>query len=248
MRGQPILVVDDDPATRRALQRVLEAAGYPTLSAGTGAAGLESAALRPPAAVLLDLVLPDMTGTLVCARLREWTTSPILMVSGVRAEPEIVEALDAGADDYIVKPFSSGELLARLRAVLRRARQTDGAASLVAFADVEIDLAGHSVHRAGERVHLTPREYAVLAELARHPGRLITHAALLQAVWGPHATRETQYLRVYMAALRRKLEAVPSRPRHLVTESGVGYRLVLDQTTPSAPAPGHDVGRHEEAA
>jgi len=244
--GGHILVVDDDTAIRRALERVLEAAGHRTLSAATGAAALESAALRPPAAVLLDMVLPDMDGTVVCARLREWTASPIIMVSGIGTEPEVVAALDAGADDYVVKPFSSGELLARLRAVMRRAIRTEDAASLVPFGDVVLDLAGRTVHRGGARVHLTPREYAVLAELARHPGRLITHAALLQAVWGPHATRETQYLRVYVAALRRKLEREPSRPRHLVTENGIGYRLVVDQETPSKPDPG--LVPHEEAA
>jgi two-component system KDP operon response regulator KdpE len=243
-----VLVVDDDAAIRRALERVLQSAGHETLTAATGAAALESAALRPPAAVLLDMVLPDMDGTAVCARLREWTKRPIVMVSGIGTEPEIVAALDAGADDYVVKPFSSGELLARLRAVMRRAIRTEDDAALVPFGDVVLDLAGHTVHRGGARVHLTPREYGLLAELARHPGRLMTHASLLRAVWGPHATRETQYLRVYMAALRRKLEPEPSRPRHLVTENGIGYRLVLDEESPSRPGPGEGLLPHEEAA
>ncbi len=236
-----VLVVDDDEAIRRALQGVLNAAGYATLTASSGAAALESAALRPPDAVLLDMLLPDMHGVSICARLREWTRSPVLMVTGVDSEAEMIAALDAGADDYMLKPFSTGELLARLRAVMRRSNRTDDASTAVAFDDIVIDLAAHVVRRGGERIHLTPREYALLAALARHPDRLVTHAALLSAVWGPHATRETQYLRVYMAALRRKLEREPSRPRRLLTENGMGYRLVVHDE------PADDDGRVERA-
>lgn len=226
MSGRPlILVIDDDRAILRALQTVLDVAGYATQTATTGAAGLEAAALRPPDLILLDMILPDIDGVAVCGRLREWTERPIVMLSALDGDALKIAALDAGADDYLRKPFSTGELLARLRAVMRRSsRMTDGA-PVVTFGDVEVDLGARSVRRGGELIHLTPREYALLAELARHAGRLVTHAALLEAVWGPRATRETQYLRVYIAGLRRKLEPVPSRPRFLRTEPGVGYRL-----------------------
>ena len=220
-----VLVVDDDPAIVRALQSLLEVAGYTTASATTGAAALEAAALHPPDVILLDMILPDMDGVAVCARLREWTQRPIVMLSALDGDALKIAALDMGADDYLRKPFSSGELLARLRAVMRRSARIDDGAPVVVFGDVVVDLSARSVRRAGELVHLTPREYALLAELARHAGRLLTHSALLEAVWGPRATRETQYLRVYVAGLRRKLEDDPSAPRHLRTEPGVGYRL-----------------------
>jgi two-component system KDP operon response regulator KdpE len=175
--------------------------------------------------VVLDLRLPDGSGVEVCRRLREWSQAPVVVVSAVDEEDEKIAALDAGADDYVTKPYAVGELLARVRAALRRAAAPAGEAPAVRFGDVEVDLARREVVRGGVPVHLTPHEYGLLAELARHPGRVLTHGALLGAVWGPEYRAETHYLRVYMANLRRKLEEDPSRPRHLVTETGVGYRL-----------------------
>jgi two-component system KDP operon response regulator KdpE len=223
-----ILVVDDEPQVLRGLTAALTAAGYEPATAATAAGAIEAAALRPPDAVVLDLVLPDGSGVDVCRRLREWTQVPIVVVSAVDQETEKIAALDAGADDYVTKPYAVGELLARLRAALRRAVAPAGQAPTVAFGDVEVDLALREVRRAGGTVHLTPHEYGLLAELARHPGRVLTHRALLAAVWGPGYSEETHYLRVYMANIRRKLEDDPARPRHLVTETGVGYRLRVD--------------------
>ncbi len=233
-----ILVVDDDRAIVRALQSVLEVAGYATQAAGSGAAALETAALRPPDLILLDMVLPDMDGVAVCARLREWTERPIVMLSALDGDALKIAALDAGADDYLRKPFSTGELLARLRAVMRRSARIEDGGPVVRFGDIAVDLSARSVRRGGELVHLTPREYGLLAELARHAGRLVTHSALLEAVWGPRATRETQYLRVYIAGLRRKLEPDPSAPRYLRTEPGIGYRLEIDALAAVAVAGG----------
>ncbi len=229
-----ILVVNDDRAIVRALRSVLDVAGYSTNAAGTGAGALEAAALRPPDLILLDMILPDIDGVAVCGRLREWTERPIMMLSALDGDALKIAALDAGADDYLRKPFSTGELLARVRAIMRRSARVDEGGPVVAFGDVEVDLAARSVRRGGELIHLTPREYALLAELTRHAGRLVTHAALLEAVWGPRATRETQYLRVYIAGLRRKLELDPSSPRHLRTEPGIGYRLEVDALTTAA--------------
>ena len=223
-----ILVVDDEPQVLRSLSAALTAAGYETAGAGTVAEAVEAAALRPPDAVVLDLLLPDGSGVEVARRLREWTQVPIVVVSAVDEETEKIAALDAGADDYVTKPYAVGELLARLRAALRRAAVPPGEAPVVAFGDVTVDLALREVRRDDAAVHLTPHEYGLLAELARHPGRVLTHRALLGAVWGPGYSDETHYLRVYMGNLRRKLEADPSRPTHLLTETGVGYRLRLD--------------------
>jgi len=220
-----VLVVDDEPQVLRSLSAALGAAGYAVATAATAAAAIEAAALSPPDAVVLDLLLPDGTGVDVCRRLREWTQVPIIIVSAVDEETEKIAALDAGADDYITKPYAVGELLARVRAAMRRGAAPAGDAPAVAFGDVSVDLALREVRRAGEVVHLTPHEYGLLAELARHPGRVITHRALLSAVWGPGYSDETHYLRVYMGNLRRKLEDDPSRPAYLVTETGVGYRL-----------------------
>lgn len=233
-----ILVVDDDRAIVRALESVLGVAGYATQTANTGAAALEAAALRPPDLILLDMILPDIDGVAVCGRLREWTERPIMMLSALDGDALKIAALDAGADDYLRKPFSTGELLARVRAVMRRSARIDDGGPVVTFGDVEVDLSARSVRRGGELVHLTPREYGLLAELARHAGRLVTHSALLEAVWGPRATRETQYLRVYIAGLRRKLERDPSAPRYLRTEPGIGYRLEVDSLATAALAGG----------
>jgi two-component system KDP operon response regulator KdpE len=220
-----ILVVDDEPQVLRSLTAALTAAGYEVGGAASVAQAVEAAALHPPDAVVLDLLLPDGTGEEVCRRLREWSQVPIVVVSAVDEEGQNIAALDAGADDYVTKPYAVGELLARVRAAMRRAAAPPGEAPTVSFGEVTVDLALREVRAGGEVVHLTPHEYDLLAELARHPGRVITHRALLSAVWGPGYSDETHYLRVYMGNLRRKLEADPSRPRHLVTETGVGYRL-----------------------
>ncbi len=233
-----ILVVDDDRAIVRALESVLDVAGYATQTANTGAAALEAAALRPPDMILLDMILPDIDGVAVCGRLREWTERPIMMLSALDGDALKIAALDAGADDYLRKPFSTGELLARVRAVMRRSARVDEGGPVVTFGDVAVDLSARSVRRGGGLVHLTPREYGLLAELARHAGRLVTHSALLEAVWGPRATRETQYLRVYIAGLRRKLEPDPSSPQYLRTEPGIGYRLEVDSLATAALAGG----------
>ena len=223
-----VLIVDDDARSVRALRVLLDIAGSPSVSASTGREALERAALMPPDAVILDLMLPDMTGIEVLTRMREWSQRPVLMVSGVDDDAAKIAALDAGADDYLTKPFSSGELLARLRAVRRRADSVGRREHIVRTGELEIDLARRRVLRRGGDVHLTPHEFALLAELARHLGRVVTHPSLLRAVWGPGSERETHYLRVFIAAIRRKLEDEPSRPRHLLTEVGVGYRLVAD--------------------
>ncbi len=220
-----VLVVEDEPQILRGLLALLQRAEYDTTGVATVREALESARLRPPDAVLLDLLLPDGNGLEVCRELRAWSQAPILVVSAVGDEAEKIAALDAGADDYITKPYPPDELLARLRAVMRRAVAPMGEPPLVTFGDVEVDLDRREVRRAGALVALTPHEYGLLAELARRPDRVYSHEMLLRAVWGPGYARETHYLRVFMSRLRRKLEADPAHPRHLVTETGVGYRL-----------------------
>ena len=223
-----VLVVDDEPQIVRGLSASLRAAGYDVASAGTARDALEAAALRPPDAVILDLALPDGSGVEVCRSLREWSDAPVIIVSALDAEGDKIAALDAGADDYITKPYAVGELLARLRAALRRGVTPPGTTPSVAFGDVFVDLARREVTRVGEPLHLTPREYELLAELARHAGRVLTHASLLRTLWGPTFIGEIHYLRVQMASLRQKLETEPARPRYLLTETGVGYRLRLE--------------------
>ena len=231
-----VLVVDDEPQIVRGLSASLRAAGYEVASAGTATEALDAAALRPPDAVILDLALPDGNGVEVCRTLRGWSDVPVIVVSALDAENDKIAALDAGADDYVTKPYAVGELLARLRAALRRGAAPAGGAPAVAFGDVEVDLARREVMRGGMPIHLTPREYELLSELARHAGRVLTHAALLRTIWGPTFVGETHYLRVQMASLRQKLEPEPARPRHLLTETGVGYRLRLDPQPSDAEA------------
>ena len=223
-----VLVVDDEPQIVRGLSASLRAAGYDVASAGSAGAALKAAALRPPDAVILDVALPDGSGVEVCRSLREWSDAPVIIVSALDAEGDKIAALDAGADDYVTKPYAVGELLARLRAALRRGGAPPGTTPSVAFGDVFVDLARRDVTRAGAPVHLTPREYELLAELARHAGRVLTHGTLLRTLWGPTFAYETHYLRVQMASLRHKLEPEPARPRYLLTETGVGYRLRLE--------------------
>jgi two-component system KDP operon response regulator KdpE len=219
-----VLVVDDEPQFLRAIATNLRGAGYDVETATTAAEALSAAALRPPDAVVLDLLLPDGTGTEVARELRAWSEAPIVLVSAVGDEAEKIAALDAGADDYVTKPFAVGELLARLRAVLRRAAPPGD--PVVHVGSIAIDLEKQAVSVDGRAVHLTPHEYRILRLLAQNVGKLLTHRAILREVWGPTYADESNYLHVYVSQLRRKLEADPRRPRHLLTEPGAGYRLV----------------------
>jgi len=219
-----VLIVDDDPALVRALTINLKAHGYEVHAAATGAGSLRLAASHPPAAVVLDLGLPDMDGSEVIAGLRGWTAVPILVLSAREQSREKVVALDAGADDYVVKPFGMDELLARLRAAIRRGTPAP-AEPTITTADFTIDLSSGRVTAAGRDVKLTPTEWHLLEVLARHPGQVVDHARLLTEVWGPAYREQSNYLRVYMATLRRKLEPDAANPRHLLTEAGRGYRF-----------------------
>ena len=221
-----VLIVDDEPPIRKFLRASLTGAGWVIEEAGTGAEGLRLAASHPPDAVLLDLGLPDLDGVEVVRRLREWSAVPILIVSARGRERDKIEALDAGADDYVTKPFAVGELIARLRAALRRSARPEGEPdAIVRTGPLTIDFARRRVTVEDREVRLTPIEYRLLSALARHPGRVLTHATLLREVWGPGAADQHHYLRVFMAQLRRKLEREASRPELLLTEPGVGYRM-----------------------
>jgi two-component system KDP operon response regulator KdpE len=220
-----ILVVDDEPQIVRGLKVILRGAGYSAETAESKEHALAALAARPPDAVVLDLVLPDGSGIEVCKEVRRWSAVPILVLSAVGDEREKVRALDAGADDYVTKPFGADELLARLRAMLRRSAAGSGAGAVVSIGPLQVDLADRQVARDGERIHLTPIEFDIVRVLAQHAGRLVTHRHLLQEVWGPAYGAETHYLRVHVAHIRAKLEPDPSRPRYLITEPGVGYRL-----------------------
>ena len=222
--SQRILVVDDEPQILRALGTTLRGAGYTVDTAATAEAALAAAAAQPPAVVIVDLVLPDRSGTEVTRELRTWTDAPVIVLSAVGEEREKIAALDAGADDYVTKPFSVDELLARLRAVLRRLAPTDD--PLIQVGDLCIDVAQRYVTRAGERVKLTPHEFDLLRVLAQNRNKLLTHRMLLREVWGPAYGDEAHYLHVYVSHLRAKIEADPSRPQVLLTEPGAGYRLV----------------------
>jgi two-component system KDP operon response regulator KdpE len=224
-----VLVVEDEPQLVRFLRATLPPHGYRMVEAPTAAQALVEATTRAPDLVLLDLGLPDLDGVEVVRRIREWSRMPIVVVSARGQEQDKVEALDAGADDYLTKPFGTSELLARMRVALRHAARIEGSEQQVVEAgDTRIDLAARIVYRRGEEVRLTRTEYLLVAALARHAGRVLTHRQLLREVWGPNAVDDTQYLRVYMAQLRHKLEDDPARPKHLVTETGVGYRLKAD--------------------
>jgi two-component system, OmpR family, KDP operon response regulator KdpE len=223
-QGQRVLVVDDEPQIVRALKVILRTAGYSTDQAESKEEALNAVSVHPPDAMVLDLVLPDGSGVEVCTEVRRWSSLPIIVLSAVGDEREKVRALDAGADDYITKPFGTDELLARLRAALRR-RTEDGAEPTVAVGDLVVDLAARAVISGGTDVHLTPIEFDLLRVLARHRGKLVTHRQLLREVWGPGYEEETHYLRVHVAHIRSKIEPSPARPRYLITEPGVGYRL-----------------------
>ena len=223
-----VVVIEDEPQIRRFVRTALEAEGCHVVEAGEGERGLVEAGTRKPDLVILDLGLPDRDGVDVVRDLRNWSAVPILILSARSDETDKVAALDAGADDYLTKPFGVAELLARVRALLRRTRLAGGEGPLVTFGEVTVDLARRQVHRGGAEVHLTPIEYRLLALLIANAGRVLTHRQLLREVWGPSHAEDTHYLRVYMTGLRRKLEAAPALPRHIRTESGVGYRFVPD--------------------
>jgi two-component system, OmpR family, KDP operon response regulator KdpE len=224
--AQMVLVIDDEPQIRRLLRVTLEANGYGVLDAATGQDGLVQAAQRKPEIVLLDLGLPDVEGAQVLKRIREWSSIPIIILSVRDQEEEKVAALDAGADDYVTKPFNSAELLARLRAALRH-RLPQGMDAIFRAGSIEVDLSKRLVLKSGVEVKLTPIEYSLLRLLVTHAGKVLTHRQLLTEVWGPEAVEQTHYLRVHVAHLREKLETDPSRPKLIITEPGVGYRLIV---------------------
>ena len=222
-----LLAIEDDVQIQRFLVAALEAHGYELLAAMTGTEGLHLAAVRQPDIVLVDLGLPDRSGLDVIRALREWYKGPVIVLSARSQESDKVAALDIGADDYITKPFGIGELLARLRVAQRHQFERIGetATAIIQIGNLSIDRAAHRVLRDGADVHLTPIEYKLLVALAQHPGKVITHRQLLREVWGVAHVESPQYLRIYMRALRRKIETEPAKPKYLLTEIGVGYRL-----------------------
>ena len=223
-----IVIIEDEPQIRRFVRTTLESEGCAVAEADTAARGLVEAGTRKPDLIILDLGLPDRDGVDVVRDLRGWSSVPILILSARTDEGDKVAALDAGADDYLTKPFGVAELLARVRALLRRRRMAGDDGPLVAIGDVRVDLARRQVTRGGVELHLTPIEYRLLTLLIANAGRVLTHRQLLKEVWGPSHAEDTHYLRVYMTGLRRKLEHDPTLPRHLRTETGIGYRLVLE--------------------
>jgi two-component system KDP operon response regulator KdpE len=225
-----ILLVEDEQPIRKFLGASLASAGYRVDEAADGAHALKVAGETPPDLVILDLGLPDMDGQEVLQRLREWLAAPIIILSARDQEQQKITALDQGADDYLSKPFSTGELLARIRAALRHARRVGDEPNATEFevGELRVDLAARRVFANGNEVHLTPIEYKLLTTLVRSAGKVLTHRQLLKEVWGPANVLETHYLRVFMASLRRKLESDPAQPRYLLTEQGVGYRLISE--------------------
>ena len=223
-----LLIADDDPQLVRALRITLAAHGYDVIAASDGAEAVTLAAQSHPDIILLDLGMPRLDGMEVIHALRGWTRAPIIVVSGRTGSADKIDALDAGADDFVTKPFQVDELLARLRALARRVTPAGEATdSVVRFGDVVVDLAATLVTRGGSPVHLTPTEWRMLEHLCRHPGALVTRLKLLREIWGSDQVTDSGYLRLYMSQLRKKLEREPSRPEHLLTEAGMGYRLVL---------------------
>jgi two-component system KDP operon response regulator KdpE len=224
MSGARVLVVDDEQQILRALQTSLRGAGYEVETAGTAEGALAAAAMRPPEAVILDLVLPDGTGTEVVRQLRTWSSAPVIVLSAVGDEREKVAALDAGADDYVTKPVGIDELIARLRAVMRRALPS--AEPVLVIGRLEVDLEKRELRIDGKPVHLTPHQFDLLRVFASNEGKLLTHRMILQEVWGPGYGSESNLIHVHVSQLRRKIEPDPARPRYLLTEPGAGYRLV----------------------
>jgi two-component system KDP operon response regulator KdpE len=224
-----VLVVDDEPQILRALRAALKGHGYDVQTAADGEEALDLLALHPPDVVILDLVMPGKSGFDVVQEVRTWSRVPIIVLSARGEERDKVIALDLGADDYLTKPFSMNELLARIRVALRHRPEIAATEPVVHAGLVTVDLARRTISRAGAEVHLTPTEWQLLAELARESGKVLTQRMLLQRVWGPEYSEEAQYLRVYINQLRRKLEADPAHPRILITEPGVGYRFIADE-------------------
>ncbi len=222
--GARVLVIDDEKQIRRMLKTALTGFGYDVAEASSGHEGLSQTAIFHPDLIILDLGLPDIDGTEVICRLREWTQTPIIILSVREHEQDKIGALDAGADDYVPKPFSMGELLARIRVALRHAAKTEDE-PVLSFGELTVDLAHRRVTLKGEELKLTPTEYEILKYLALQAGKVVTHKQLLKAVWGPNYQDETHYLRIYIGQLRRKIEADPSQPMYILTESGVGYRM-----------------------
>jgi two-component system KDP operon response regulator KdpE len=223
-----ILVVEDEPEIRRFLRSSLAAQGYRVVEAASGERGAIDAGTHKPDMAIIDLGLPDLDGVEVIRRIRAWSPMPIVVLSARVQERSKIEALDAGADDYITKPFGVGELLARVRVALRHVARSASGEEILSLQGTEIDLGRRQVTRDGAAVHLTPIEFKLVVCLAKHLGMVVTHRQMLTEVWGPTHAEHTHYLRVYMKGLREKLEADPARPKHLVTETGVGYRLVVD--------------------
>jgi two-component system KDP operon response regulator KdpE len=230
MPDPAVVLIEDEPQIRRFLRATLAGQGYRLFEAASGADGLVEVASRQPDVVIVDLGLPDMDGLDVIRRIREWTTVPIIVLSARGQERDKVTALDAGADDYVGKPFGAGELLARIRVALRHiaGASREGEEAPFKTGDLQVDRLRRRIFVGGTEVHLTPIEYRLLATLIKHAGKVVTHQQLLRDVWGPNHTEQAHYVRVYMAHLRGKLEAEPARPRYLVTEPGVGYRLAAD--------------------
>ena len=222
-----VLVIEDEPEIRRFLRASLGVEGYRVVESSTGRRGVIDAGTHKPDLAIVDLGLPDTDGVSVIRRIREWSSIPIIVLSARAQERSKIEALDAGANDYVTKPFAIGELLARLRAVLRHAVRNDSGSTVLRMDDVVVDLGARRAHRGDAPIHLTPIEFRLLAELAKSAGMVATHRRLLAEVWGPTHERDTHYLRIYMKQLRDKLEADPVQPRFLLTETGIGYRLVL---------------------
>jgi two-component system KDP operon response regulator KdpE len=221
-----ILVVEDEPDIRQFLRSFLGAEGYRVVESPNGRRGTLDAGMHKPDLAIVDLGLPDFDGVEVIRRIREWSPMPILVLSARVQERSKIEALDAGADDYVTKPFGVGELLARVRAALRHAMRPASGKNVLSFENTSIDFEKRHAHRDGAEVHLTPIEFRLLACLAKHLGMVVTHRQLLTEVWGPTHAGDTHYLRIYMKQLREKLETDPVQPKHLLTETGVGYRLV----------------------
>lgn len=220
-----LLVIDDEIQIRRLLNLTLSTEGYTVWEAETGQLGLQEVVTRQPDGIILDLGLPDMLGIEVLRRLREWNRVPVLILSVCDGEEDKIEALDAGADDYLTKPFSGRELMARMRAIMRRT-QSNNEPAIVRFGNIEVDASARVVRRKGQEVHLTMKEYSLLRLLVQYRGKVVTHRQILRDVWGPTSEDNTQHLRVHMTHLRQKLEETPQSPKHLKTESGIGYRLV----------------------